>query len=62
MKLTKKQIDLIIKNTPEFLKGTFPKVGDELGTYQKSDANWSYHAVWTQDLNMLVVTVYGQVQ
>lgn len=60
MKLTKKQIDVIIKNTPENLRGTFPRVYDELGMFSKQDANWAYHAVYT-DTGALVVTVYGQV-
>ena len=61
MKLTKKQIDIIIRNTPKELKGTFPKTEDELGYFMPYDANWSYRAVYTTD-GVLVVTVYGQVQ
>ena len=60
MKLTKKQIDVIIKNTPVNLKGTFPVVKDSLGYFQPNDANWSYHAVYTEN-GFLVVTVFGQV-
>lgn len=61
MKLTKKQIEIIINHTPKELKGTFPVIHCELGYYMKSDANWSYHAGYTAD-GFLVVTVYGQVQ
>lgn len=60
MKLTKKQIEIIRNNTPEELKGTQTTLDEELGTFQKAGANWSYHAGWTYD-GQLVVTVYGEI-
>lgn len=62
MKLTMKQIQQIMKHTPAELKGK--QVGDalreELGTFQKQDANWSYHAGWLSD-GTLVVLRYGEI-
>ena len=61
MKLTKKQIDIIINHTPEELKGTFKTIVCELGYFMKAETNWAYHAGYTAD-GFLVVTVFGQVQ
>lgn len=61
MKLTKKQIDIIIKNTRPELKDKFINIVEEIGMYTKADANWSYHAGFDRDKNM-IVTVYGKVQ
>lgn len=61
MKLTKKQIDLIIKNTKPELKGTHQSIKTTLGYFMPYNANWSYIAGWTYDGD-LVVTVFGQVQ
>lgn len=61
MKLTKKQIDIIIRNTPEKLKGTFPTITETLGYFMKAETNWSYRAGYTRD-GELVVTVFGEVQ
>jgi hypothetical protein len=61
MNLTKKQINLIIEKTKEELKGTQTHIGTTLGYYQKSGANWSYIAGWTND-GELVATVFGEVQ
>lgn len=61
MKLTKKQIDIIIANTPAKLKGTYPAIVADLGYFMKADANWSYKAGYTFD-GYLVVTVFGCVQ
>lgn len=61
MKLTKKQIDIIIDHTPDELKGTYAPIIANFGYYMKSDANWSYQAGYTVN-NVLVVTVFGQVQ
>lgn len=60
MKLTKKQIDLIIKNTKKELKGTSASIAQTLGYFQKAGANWSYVAGWTYNGD-LVVTVFGTV-
>lgn len=60
MKLTKKQIELIIKNTKKELKGKYASIAQTLGYFQKTGANWSYVAGWTYDGD-LVVTVFGQV-
>lgn len=61
MKLTKKQIDLIIEHTKKELKGTQTSLMECLGYYQKSGANWSYIAGWTYDSD-LVVTVFGEIE
>ena len=65
MKLTKKQIDIIIKNTPALLRGcpVGSCAGVELGYYQPAGANWSYHAQYI-DYNgapVLVVTQFGHI-
>jgi hypothetical protein len=65
MKLTKKQIDLIIENTPSDLHGQ-PVRGlnnGELGYYSPANANWAYHAVFI-DYNggsVLVATRFGHI-
>lgn len=63
MKLTKKQMQKIIDNTPEHLKGL--AVGstalvEELGDYQPQDANWSFRAGWLNS-GELVVLQFGTV-
>lgn len=60
-RLSKRQIDAIIKRTPAHLKGTFPKIEETFGYYAKPETNWSYIAGWTKDGD-LVVTVYVQVR
>lgn len=60
MKLTRKQIEIIRSHTPDYMRGKQVKIDDVLGTFQKSDANWSYIAGWTYD-GELVVTVFGEV-
>jgi len=66
MKLTKKQIDMIIENTPEELKGRqdLHFDGEDLGRYMKPGANWSYRAgfITHNGVKVLVVKVHGQVQ
>lgn len=64
MKLTKKQIDLIVENTPQELKGTQPHIIEDLGRFWKSGANWAYRAGYIKynDINILVITVFGEVQ
>lgn len=61
MKLTKKQIDIIIAHTPKELKGSCPAIVADFGYYMKAGANWIYHAGYTHD-GFLVVTVFGYVQ
>ena len=60
MKLTSKQIKIIIRNTPKGLKGTTPYLVDILGYYQPSNANWCYEAGYTEG-GILVVTFFGSV-
>lgn len=60
MKLTKKQIDVIIENTKKELKGTSKSIYTELGYFRRCDANWSYVAGWTYNGD-LVVTRFGEV-
>lgn len=60
MKLTYKQIKMIIENTRKDLKGTHQSIYQELGYYMPSGANWSYIAGWTYDGN-LVVSQFGQI-
>ena len=60
-RLSKRQIDAIIRRTPESLKGTFHGFEEILGYYSKADTNWAYIAGWTKDGD-LVVTVFGQVR
>ena len=60
-KLTRRQIQHIIKRTPQELRGTFPEIMEEFGQFQPEGANWSYRAGWTWD-GVLVVTVFGQVK
>lgn len=65
MKLTKKQIDMIILYTPEDLRGQPLKgwTGYELGHYMPAGANWAYHAQYI-DYNGVpipVVTQFGHI-
>ena len=60
MRLTKKQIDIIILKTKKELKGKQTSLCNILGTYTKSGANWSYIVGWTYDGD-LVVTRFGEV-
>lgn len=60
MKLTRKQIDLIIKHTKKGLKGKYVSISTTLGWYTPSNANWSYFAGWDYSGN-LIVTRFGQV-
>ena len=65
MKLTKKQIDVIIAHTPEELKNKpVPGgYGPELGYYSPAGANWAYHAMFIQynGVEILVATRFGHV-
>lgn len=61
MKLTYKQIEIIIKNTKKELKHKQISINEILGTYTKAGANWSYKAGYTANGD-LVVTVFGEVQ
>ena len=65
MKLTRKQIDVIILYTPAELRGCPVQgwTGLELGYYQPANANWAYHAQYI-DYNgapVLVVTQFGHI-
>ena len=65
MKLTKKQIDMIILYTPAELHGKAVTgwTGYELGHYRPAGANWAYHAQYI-DYNgapVLVVTQFGHI-
>lgn len=60
MKLSKKQIDLIRKNTKKDLKGYHASIAEVLGYFQRAGANWSYIAGWTYDGD-LVVTRFGEI-
>lgn len=59
-RLTRKQINLIVENTPEHLLGTQAHIHTTFGAYSPSNANWSYVAGWTADGD-LVVTRFGEV-
>lgn len=63
MKITKKEINKIIDRTPLELKGKFVN-GRHFGMFTPSNANWSYHAEYIdyKGNEILVVTVYGQIQ
>ena len=65
MKLTKKQIDIIIQNTPADLHGQ-PARGlnnGELGYYMPANANWSYRAIFVDynGASVPVVTRFGYI-
>lgn len=60
MKLTREQINAIIAHTPEELKGKQIRIWEELGSFTKAGANWSYRAGWTFE-GVLVVTRFGEV-
>jgi len=64
MKLNKKQIDLIVKNTPSELKGTQAPFESDFGWFMRYGANWSYQAGFTRHngVLVLVVRVFGVVQ
>jgi len=64
MKLSKKQIDLIVENTPKELKGNPHAFQSDFGWYMKSNANWSYQAGFVKHngVLVLVVKVFGVVQ
>lgn len=63
MSLTRKQIEIIIENTPKELKGKQMSLNAILGYYQKSNANWSYRVGYVQHKkqNILVVTMFGEI-
>jgi len=64
MKLTKRQIDTIIRNTPEDLKGYHNSFESDFGYFMPLGANWSYHAGYVRynDGVVLVVKVFGQIK
>lgn len=63
MKLTYKQINIIRRNTPEFLKGFHYSFIEDFGHFQKSGANWSYLAgyIEVEGVRYLVVKVFGEI-
>ena len=61
MKLSKKQINEIIKQTKKELKGTQQSIATQLGYFRPAAANWAYLAGWTYSGD-LVVTVFGEVK
>lgn len=65
MKLTKKQIDLIISHTPAELHGkpVTGWTGCELGYYMPAGANWAYHAQYIDHNGapILVVIQFGHI-
>lgn len=60
MKLTKKQIETIRRNTPEELKGKQAHIVETLGYYTPAGANWSWRAGWTMD-GLFVVTRFDEI-
>lgn len=68
MKLTKKQIEIIRKNTPNELKGMQrasikAEYLGELGYYQPTNANWAYIAEYIRYNRqpLLIVTQFGEI-
>lgn len=61
MKLTKKQIEIIIEQTRKDIKGKSASLYKTLGYYMPSNANWSYQAGWTYEGD-LVVTQFGIIR
>ena len=65
MKLTKKQIDIIVSNTPSELHGkpVTGATGYELGYYSPVNANWAYHAQYINynGVPVLVATQFGHI-
>jgi len=64
MKLSKKQIDIIVNNTPKELKGTQTPFESSFGWFMRCSANWSYQAgyVTYNGSLVLVVKVFGAIQ
>ena len=64
MKLTKKQIDTIIENTPEDLKGYHTSFESDLGYFMPYGANWAYRAGYVRHNGgvALVVKVFGVIK
>jgi|GEM_PF-2280224 len=65
MKMTKKQIDMIIDNTPQELGGSQEyHTVNELGYHMPSQANWSYRAVFIvyNGQPLLVVKQFGAIR
>ena len=63
MKLSKKQIEIIRRNTPKALKGRFVRIDTTLGHFSQTYSSASYTAGYIKYGNrmQLVVTVYGKV-
>jgi hypothetical protein len=64
MKLTKRQIDTIIENTPQGLKGCHTAFECDFGYFMPYGANWSYHAGYVRYNGSLalVVKVFGVIK
>ena len=64
MKLTKRQIDIIVENTPKELKGFHNSFDCDFGYFMPSNANWCYRAGYVKhnDNLVLVVKVFGQIK
>ena len=64
MKLTKRQIDTIIGNTPKELDGCHHSFESDFGFYMKPNANWSYRVGYVRhnEILLLVVKVFGQIK
>jgi hypothetical protein len=65
MRLTRKQINIIVYNTPAELHGkpVGSGAGAELGYYQPAGANWAYHAQYINynGALILVATQFGHI-
>lgn len=63
MNLTRRQIQQIIKRTPQELRGKAigsSGIREVFGRFTPSGANWSYVAGWTDD-GILVVIRFGTI-
>ena len=68
MKLTKKQIEMIRRNTPAELVGSqrasiYAEYLGEFGYFQPSNANWAYIAEYIKynGQPLLIVTSFGEI-
>lgn len=63
MNLTKKQIEIIQRYTPEELKGKQISLYSTLGYFRPTMANWSYVVgyVLYKGIYVLVVTRFGEI-
>lgn len=63
MKLTKKQIDIIVENTPQELRGYHTSFDCDLGYFAPTGANWAYLAGYVRhgDGMVLVAKLHGKI-